>query len=155
MKDVRAAKLVGGVDDEGVVVACDAIDILVLMDIQAIVRGDFAVILQSLLAIGLLVGAAERDVADLKQLRRGEEGHVRGVMKERVAHAALVDQRDAETFALRVNGAGHAGGSGSDDENVDGVGRRGEIRRVCRIAHTLFKHSEGKETARLECSWRR
>ena len=80
--------------------------------------GDLAVVFEGLGAGGLLVGAGEGHVADLEQLRGGEEGHVRGVVEERVAEAALVDQHDVEAGALRVDGAGHAGGAGADDEEI-------------------------------------
>ena len=87
-----AAEAVGGVDGEVAVAAADGFDGLILADVEAIVLGDLAVVLQRLVAVGLLVGAGEGHVADLEQLRRGEEGHVRGIVEERVAEAALVHQ---------------------------------------------------------------
>jgi hypothetical protein len=42
----------------------------------------------------------------------GEEGHVRGVVEERVADAALVHHHGAQAGLLRLDGAGQAGGSG-------------------------------------------
>ena len=74
-----------------------------------------AVILQRLIAGGLGVGAGKRNVADLKQFRRGEKGHVRRVVEERIADAALVDKHRAETGLLRLNGAGQTGGPSADD----------------------------------------
>ena len=65
-----------------------------------------------------MVGAGEGHIADLQQLRRGEEGHVRGIVKERVAEATLVDQQGGKPRALGLDGAGHAGGAGADDEQV-------------------------------------
>ena len=99
-------------------VPVDAIDGLVLADVELVVLGDLAVVLEGLVAVGLLVGAGEGHVADLEQLRRGEEGHVRRVVEERVAEAALVDQNGGETRALRLDGAGQAGGAGADDEQI-------------------------------------
>ena len=83
--------------------------------------GDLAVVLQRLVAGGLLVGAGEGHVADLEQLRRGEEGHVRGIVEERVAEAALVDEKRGEARALRLDRAGQARGPGADDQHVDNL----------------------------------
>ena len=80
--------------------------------------GDLAVVFEGFGAGGLLVGAGEGHVADLEQLGGGEEGHVGGVVEERVAEAALVDEDDVEAGALRVDGAGHSGGAGADDEEI-------------------------------------
>ena len=113
-----AAEAVGGVDGEVAVVAADGVDGLVLADVEVVVLGDLAVVLERLDAVGLLVGAGEGDVADLEQLRRGEEGHVRRVVEERVAEAALVDQARGEARALCLDGAGQAGGAGADDEQI-------------------------------------
>ncbi len=87
-----AAEAVGGVDGEVAVGAVDAFDGLILADVELVVLGDLAVVLEGLVAVGLLVGAGEGHVADLEQLRRGEEGHVGRVVEERVAEAALVHQ---------------------------------------------------------------
>jgi len=45
---------------------------------------------------------------------------VGGVVEERVAEASLVDDDDAETGFLCLDGAGQAGGPGADDEQVKG-----------------------------------
>jgi len=78
-----------------------------------------AVVLESLVAGGFGVGAGKRDVAYLEQLRGGEESHVRRVVEERVAEAALIDENGAEAGALGFDGASHARGSGADDEDVE------------------------------------
>ena len=113
-----AAEAVGGVDGELAVVAADALDRLVGAQIERVVLGDLAVVLQRLRAGGLLIGSGEGHVADLQQLRRGEEGHVRGVVEERVAEASLIDQQRGKAPALGLDGAGHTGGAGADDEQV-------------------------------------
>jgi len=79
---------------------------------------DLAVVLESFGTGGLLVGRGEGHVADFEQLRRGEKGHVRGVVEERIGEAALVDEKDAQAGALGGDGAGKAGGAGADDEDV-------------------------------------
>jgi len=86
---------------------------MVLADIQFIVSGHMPVILERLVAVGLGIGAGKRNIADLEQFGRGEEGHVRGVVEERVADAALVHHDGAQAGLLRLNGAGHTGGSGA------------------------------------------
>ena len=59
-----AAKPVRGVDGKVAVAAADLVDVFVLPDVELIVLGDFTVILQSLVAIGLLVWTGEGHVAD-------------------------------------------------------------------------------------------
>jgi hypothetical protein len=113
-----ASEAVGGVDGELVVVAGDALDRLVGAQVERVVLGDLAVVFERLRAAGLLVGGGEGDVADLQQLRRGEEGHVRGVVEEGVAETALVDHEGGESAALGLDGAGQTGGAGADDEQV-------------------------------------
>ena len=81
--------------------------------------GDLAVVLQGLVAIGLLVRAGEGHVADLEQLRRGEERHVRRIVEERVAEAALVHQKSGEARALRLDRAGQPGWPGADDQQIN------------------------------------
>src|SRR6478672_4426215 len=114
----RATEAVGGVDGKIAVGAGDTLDGLVLAYIEGVVLGDFAVVLERFITAGLLVGAGEGHVADLKQLGRGEENHVGGVVKERVAEAALVDEHGGEACALGFNGTGEAGGASSDDEQI-------------------------------------
>ena len=92
---------------------------MVLAHIQAIELRHFAVILQRLLPGGFLLRADKGNVADLQQLRRGEEGHVGGVVVERVAQAALVHGNRGIARAPRLNGTGKAGGTGANDEYVE------------------------------------
>jgi hypothetical protein len=126
-----AVEAVGCMDGKGAVRTRHALDGLVLADVEGVVLGDLAVVFEGLAAGGLLVGAGEGHVADLEQLGGGEEGHVRGVVEERVAEAALVDEHGGEAGALRLDGAGHAGGAGADDQQVVGCGGGG-------VAHGLI-----------------
>ena len=80
--------------------------------------GNFAVVLERLFARGLLLRRGERNVADLQQFRRGEKRHVRGIVKERVHQASLVDDDDFEANLLRFDRAGQSRRSGADDEDV-------------------------------------
>src|SRR6478672_484193 len=77
-----------------------------------------AVVLQRLGAVGLLVGCGKRNVANLQQLRRGKENHVRRIVKQRVHQAALVHHNGSKPGALRLNGTRHAGGAGANHQHV-------------------------------------
>ena len=72
------------------------------------------VILQRFGPVGLVVQARHRNVADLQQLRRGEEHHVGRVVIERVDDAAFLDQDRLHAALLQLDAAGEAGGSGAD-----------------------------------------
>src|SRR6185437_17095183 len=76
--------------------------------VKMVMFGHSAVILQRLVARRLLVRAWKRNVADLQQLRRGKEGHVRGVVIDGVTETALVYHHTAKACALRLNGARHS-----------------------------------------------
>ena len=93
------------VDGKVAVRAYDLLDPFVLMDVEVVVFGNLAVVLEGLVAIGLLVGAGEGHVADLEELRRGEERHISRVVEERVAEAALVHQKRCKAGALRLDSA--------------------------------------------------
>ena len=99
------------------------IDMLILVQFQPKMLRHLAVIFQRLLPIRLLVGTAERDVADLQQLRRGKEGHVRRVMKQRIAQAALVNQQGIEACILRIDGASQARRPGPNHKYIDSLAR--------------------------------
>ena len=114
-----AVEGIASADGEVQVLAGDRFDALVGADVELVVHGDLAVVLEGLVAGGLGIGAGERDVADLQQFGGGEEGHVRGVVEEGIAEAAFIDEDGAEAGALGFDGAGHAGGAGADDEDVE------------------------------------
>ena len=113
-----AVEAIGDLDAEIAVAAFYAGYVAVLQDMDGVVLGDLAVILEGFVARGLLVGAGERYVADFEQFRRGKESHVGRIVEERVAEAALVDAGGAEAGALGFDGAGEAGGPGADHEDI-------------------------------------
>ncbi len=113
------------------VAASDALDRFVLPHVQLVVLGDLAVVLQRLVPVGLLVRAGEGNAADLQQLRRGEEGHVRGIVEQRVAQAALVDQHSREPRALRFDRAGESSRPRAYHQQVD-------YRSIGSITHTFI-----------------
>ena len=88
---LRLAEAIGGVYGEGVVVACDAVYSFVLVDFDFEMLDGASVIFQSFGASGLEVGDGHRQVSDFHALGGGEEGHVRRIVKQRVAQAAFVN----------------------------------------------------------------
>src|ERR1035437_6744737 len=113
MNRASAAKAVHCVHGESAVTALDPLHAMILADVQFIVVRPTPVILERLVAVGLGVGAGKGDAADFQQFGRGEEGHVRGVVKERVADASLVHHHGAQTGLLCLDGAGQTRGSGA------------------------------------------
>src|SRR5271167_4153307 len=86
---------------------------------------DLPVILERFLTRGLLVGSAERDVANLEQLRRGKESHVGGIVEDGIDHATLINRDDLESSSLRLDRAGETGRPRADDQHVNpSVGTR-------------------------------
>ena len=86
---------------------------------------DLPVILERFLTRGLLVGSAERDVANLEQFRRGKESHIGGIVEDRIDHATLINRDDLESGSLRLDRAGKTSRPGADDKHVDpSVGAR-------------------------------
>src|SRR2546429_9498118 len=57
----------------------DRLDPLILVNVQLVMLGDPAVVLQRLLARGLEMGCVKRDLTDFQKFRRGEEHHVRRI----------------------------------------------------------------------------
>src|SRR5208283_1910138 len=115
---VMAVKI-GGVHDKLIVAAFDFVHGLVLAHVELVVLGALAVVLQRFLARGLLVWAGKGNVADLQQLRRGEEGHVAGIVEEGIDQAAFVDVGYGESGAAGINPAGEAGRPGADDHHIE------------------------------------
>lgn len=139
-----AAETVGGVDGEVAFAAGDSIDVFVLTHVEAVVIGDLAVVLEGFAAVGLLIGAGEGHVADLEQLRCGEEDHVCRVVEERIAEAALIDEEGGEAGALGLDGAGEAGWACANYE---------EIYYVCALANAhVFNLTEGMGLAIGNCA---
>ena len=128
-----------------VVAAFDFQHGLVLAHVELVELGDLAVILQRLLPGGLLVGTGEGDVADLEELGRSEEGHVAGIVEQRIDQAALVDVGDGEAGALGLDAAGQAGGPGADDNDVEGE----DVRR-CGMHGSRITRQEGGVERRID-----
>ena len=114
----RPSGAVGGGDAEFPVFAHDGFNPLVLANVEPVMLGDLAVVLESLLARGLLVRRGEWDLANFKQLGRGKKNHSCGVVKKRIHQAALVEHDDVKPEFLRFDGAGQAGRPCADHQDV-------------------------------------
>src|ERR1700735_5135175 len=91
---------------------------LVLAQIEVVMFGNFAVILQRLFPRGLLQRSRKRNLANFKQLRGGEKRHVRGIVEQRIHQTSLVENNDLEPNFLRFDGTGQSRGSGPDYQNI-------------------------------------
>ncbi len=87
-------------------------------DLQVEDVDDLAVIAERLGARRLVVRRHERQAADLEQLRRGEEHHLRREVVNRVHERALLDHLVIEAVLLGGDGGRQAGRAGADDEEV-------------------------------------
>ena len=101
----------------------------VLPDVQLKVLGDTAVIFERFQPRRLSQRGGERNIANLEQLRRGEEHHVGRIVIDGIDEASLVDNQGLEARLLRFDGAGHARGTSAHDQHVaPGVGPRMRLR---------------------------
>ena len=112
---MNAAIAVGSGDAKIAVPAGYGFHPLVLVDIESVVLGDIAVVLECLRAGRLHVRGIERNVADLEQLRRGEKRHVSRIVEEGVDQAALVDNKHFQSDAMGLDRTREAGGTGAND----------------------------------------
>ena len=115
---MRTPGSIRGRDAEVPVFAHHRLHPFILAEIEAIVLGDFAVILERLFTVRLLLGGRERNISDLEQLRRGEEHHVRRIVEERIYQASFVQDDDLEANLLRFYGAGEPRWPRSDYEHI-------------------------------------
>src|SRR5439155_5492896 len=91
---VNSSQPITSSDVKIIVVASDGFYALILPDIQLVMFRDFAVVLERFQAIRLGIGCAKRNIANFKELRRGEKNHVCRIVKNRVHYAALIDADD-------------------------------------------------------------
>ena len=118
--EARTSQLIQCGDREVFVAAGDLFDGLIKPEVQPIVFRDLAIVFERLIAVWLLVGAGEGYVANLKQLGSGEKGHVRRIVKERVAEATLVNEHGAQAYALDLDRARQTGWTRTHNQNVEG-----------------------------------
>ena len=101
-------------DREIAFAAVDTLDALAQAQIEFVMLGDLAIVLQGFIARGLLAEADQRQVADLEEFGRGEENHVHRIVVEGVAKGRFVHDQDAHAGAFGFDGAGESGGAGAD-----------------------------------------
>src|SRR5205085_11277913 len=92
--------------------------LLVVGDLQIVGIDDGAVITERLRPGRLLVRRNERQPADLEQLRRREEHHLRWEAENRIDEHALLDDEVVEAALLRGNRRGESRGPRADDDEV-------------------------------------
>src|SRR5579872_6523052 len=114
-----AAHAVRGRDLESAVGTGDSIHALVLMNIQLVMVGDAAVIFQSFGAAGLFRETGHGDIADLEQLRRGEENEIDRIVVDRVDDAALLDQDGLHAAFLQFDSTSESRGACADNQSVE------------------------------------
>ena len=91
---------------------------LVLPDLQFITLGDAPIVFECLDPVRLLPLAHEWQLANLEQLRRGEEGHLRRVIVERVGNAALLDHQITKARPTGFDCASQPGRAPSNDQEI-------------------------------------
>ena len=103
---VNAKDIAVGVDGGVVTLSGHVSSYAEKYDVETVVLGDFAVILEGFLAGRLLLRRRKWDVPDFEQLGRGEENHARGIVKQGVHEASLVEHDHIEAVFLGFDSAG-------------------------------------------------
>src|SRR5580704_4992631 len=78
----------------------------------------FSIILESIYASWFFRCASHGNVAYFQKLGSGEEHHVHGIVKKRIAEAALINHKRAQSSALSFNGARQASWAGADTDHI-------------------------------------
>src|SRR5690242_18520263 len=84
MMDAGGVRSIDGVNAEVTISTFDAVDAMVLAYVEGVMIGHLAVVLQRFTSIRLLIGTAERNIADLKKFGRCKERHVCRIVKQRI-----------------------------------------------------------------------
>ena len=98
--------------------ALDLDDLFLERDLQLVGVDDPPVIPERFEPRRLLVGADQRQAADLQQLRRGEEHHVHRELEDGVDEDALLDDRVIEPLLLGGDSGGEPGGASAYNKHV-------------------------------------
>src|SRR5438309_9442325 len=115
---------------------------LILSNVEVIVLGDFAIVFKRFFPCGLLAGSAEWNIADLQQLRRSKERHVRWIVIDGVDHAALVNCNHFESRALSFDSTGQPGWASANDDDIGArVRTRDSLRAWKRVWYLLRRQS--------------
>ena len=134
-RDDDVARRVGilrGDDGEVAVVAADLEDAFVEVELDGFALGHAPVVLDRLFAGRLVALHGEGIAANLDQLWRREELHVRGIADDGVDERALLDHRGLQSLAARFDGARQPDGACADDDDVlhqcHSIGAAGDVR---------------------------
>ena len=112
----------------------DPLHAMVLANIQLVIGSDLAIVFERLIPRRFGVGAGEGNAADFQQLGSGKERHVRGIVKDGVANAALVDQHHAKASLLCLDGGSQPGRPCSHYQEIEGSFLP---RTFCCVAHVI------------------
>src|SRR5207342_2515227 len=106
----EARRVIAGrrADDEAAALAVESVDAVVERQRDLLARRDAAVVLERVLTRRLVVLYGKGIAADLDQVGRREELHVRRIAVDGVDQRALVEDPDAQAAAADFNGAGEA-----------------------------------------------
>src|SRR5947209_2662286 len=115
---VNTAETVRGREVEFAVPSHHRLYPLILSNVEVIVLGDLAIVLERFFPCGLLARSAEWDVADLQQFRRSKERHVGWIVVDGIDHAALVNRNHFESRALSYYSTGQPGWASANDDYV-------------------------------------
>src|SRR4051794_14507074 len=108
-----------GANCEVAVRAVEAENPLVLVNIQPIMVGHPAIVLQSFGPAGLFIERRHRNIADLEQFGRSEENEVDGIVINRINDAAFIEEDGLEAALLQLYTASKTGGPRSNDRYVE------------------------------------
>src|SRR5688572_8712264 len=131
-----------------VFVTLDGHHLFVKRNLQLIGIDHAAVVAQRFEPHRLVVRGDQRQAADLQQLRRGEEHHMRREVEDRIDEDSLLDDDGVEAALLRGDGGGETGRASADDQDI--ANGHSEI-----ISFGSFGTGRSERLGRSECSTQR
>src|SRR5829696_498219 len=149
--------------DERAAGSVDGLDPVVERQFDRLPRRDAAVVLERVFPRRLVARHRKRVAADLDQVGRGEELHVRRVAENRVHQRPLIEHADAETAPAKLDGAGQADRSGPDHGGIARLrhpsivatrhsAENGERLSLCGMCHATSERHVARQRARLRVS---
>ena len=114
-----ASKTICSLHCEITIEAADPLHAVVLANVELVMSRNLAIVFERLIPRRFGVGAGEGNAADFQQLGSGEERHVCGIVKDRVANAALVNQRHAKASLFCLDGGGQPGRPCSHHQEIE------------------------------------
>ena len=99
--------------------SADPLHAVVLANVELVMSRDLAIVFERLIPRRFGVRAGEGNATDFQQLGSGKERHVRGIVEDRVANAALVDQHHAKPSLLCLDGGSQPGRPRSHYQEIE------------------------------------